>query len=71
MKFHPEIMGRPRYFVFTENILEHIFKKFLTDGKKTVLHCATNKKDLYLKSTPTLNPMSNRFKPLSLLKVSK
>ena len=38
MKFHPEIMGRPRYFVFTENILEHTFKKFLTDGKKTVLH---------------------------------
>lgn len=46
MKFHPEIMGRPRYFVFTENILEHIFKKFLTDGKKTVLHCATNKKKI-------------------------
>lgn len=34
MKFHPEIMGRPRYFVFTENILEHIFKKFLTDGEE-------------------------------------
>ena len=48
MKFHPEIMGRPRYFVFTENILEHIFKKFLTDGKKTVLHCATDKKRFVL-----------------------
>lgn len=48
MKFHPEIMGRPRYFVFAENILEHTFKKFLTDGKKAVLHCATDKKRFVL-----------------------
>ena len=48
MKFHPEMMRRPRYFVFVENILEHTFKKFLTDGKKAVLHCATDKKRFVL-----------------------